>query len=1066
MKKLMLMALGFAGLMLASCQRDATSDPDTNGSSGNAPKLNVSVQGMGAGQTRVSVGPEAGEETVNSLYLLFFDPSSDRSGEYKGYYPVTGPLVMNTDIELSNLGDFGLSPSTAYKVLAVANLDQYTPYLGSISIEEWLNSLSGKIESNVYNQTRAFLSAGQSVPAEHILMTGEADKTDDPLGTMQLTLTRGLVRFDVVNSASATHDLVSVSIWNAFPEISTFGGGMVDYSNISRIRKFYGLENTTHADIYGGLYSFPNQVANPGEKDDKTTCLIVGLATSGGTTYHRVNISAEEAMQDLKRNNAYRLTIRSVSGDGAGTEEEAYTGGINNLNYQINYWNLDDDGLIKQNGDVILAIPTKRIKFGAEADERTYDIFAFGGPAGEQISVSSNFEGDAGNHISVTKNGNSITVNAQALVSSGDEREGTITVSYAGLSATIAIFQSGTANQFLRVTTPGGVGIPSFAPYSGSAMTGEIEVNASGAWTAKVYCLGATPYFGIVGSTDPLIYHSAALNGSFRIQTTDTNDDTAPRQAFVLISLDADETNYNSALVLTQRAQGGISLSPSLSQLNWDGSGSLTTPGGISSTEFRFKVIPTYDGSAYLPWTPSLLTGNSRFEIVTWNKSGSTLDDNYVVVKASGASTGALQTDVLRVQLDGDGPLVDVALRQENFTLNISPNTFSEISVKGGQSDAVSVVSNGTGLQWSAEISTVAASGTLTGGHAATLVDTNGTTPLLTGDANTYPLSQKFKVSFPKIYYGNHLKGEITATVTVKLWNEATEVRSTSFTIDQSELRPNNVNMVNYHGEATYVAAYGNMYRYGDWYAEGWRRFIETMPSTSGAQAPAYPTAPGTPLTRLYTPGISLPTGRTTTNPIASNVTYVHASRANAIPSNLQNAIESWRTADKGVLFVGNQIAYTGVQLFLPLRNIGWSSQSNGNNINAPKTVRNSNDKKIRDFIFNKGPFGPVGDDGTLNFYADDVSLSVNVSGSETAVAIIGSDTRACIVIDPTNRVIFVGEDQMFSREAYGNIPASDNVHTNLSTSKSRLLANLIAYTVLTAQYGSHFSDLLIGDTQ
>lgn len=1071
MKKLMLMVLGFASLIFASCLHDTDPELGKNGASGKALKLNFSVQGMGAGLTRSSVNPEAGEEVANSLYLLFFDPSSDRSGEYKGYYPVAAPLIMNTDIELGNLSDYGISPSAAYKVMAVANLDQYTPYLGSISIDEWLNTLSGKTESNVYHQMRAFLTAGQGVAADQLLMTGEADKSTDPLGTIKLTLTRGLVRFDVVNSANNTYDLVSVSIWNAFPEVSIFGGGVIDYSNTSRIRKFYGLDNTAHTDIYGGLYSFPNQVANPGEKDDKTTCLIVGLAPVGGgnTTYHRVNISAEESMQDLKRNNVYRLTIRSVGGDGAGSEEEAYTGGINNLHFQINYWNLDDDGLIKQNGEVILAIPTKRIKFGAEAEERTYDIFAFGGPAGEQIAISTNFEGDAGNNITVTKHGNSITVNARALTNAGDERQGTITVSYAGLSATIAIFQSGVANKFLRVTTPGGVSIPSFAPYSGSIMDGQIAVEASDAWTAKVYCLGSTPYFGIVGAVDPSVINSSALTGNFQVQTIATNDDTAPRQAFILISLDSDETNYNTALVLTQRAQGGISLSPMLTQINWDGSGNLTIPGGISATEFRLQVLPTQDITGYLPWTATLIDGNKGFEIVTQQSDLNTLSDNFVVVKASGASTGALQTDVLRVQLDGNGPHVDVALRQENFNLSITPNTFPEISVKGGGSNAVSVVSNGTSLRWSATISTNAVNGTLTD-HAAILVDAvDGTTILGTGDANKYALGQQFKVTFPKVLYGNHLKGKISATVTVKLWNGTTEVRTTSFTIDQSELRPNNVNIANYHGSGS-SPNYGNLYGNSSHYSAGWRTFLSTLLTTSiSNQAPAYPAAPTTPLTRLYSPNTSvLPTSRATTFPVPTNVTYVHASQANAIPNasnpaDPQGAIENWRSADKGVLFIGNQSTYSSsVQLFWPIRKLGWTSPGNANN-SAAETVRSGSDKKIRDFIFNKGPFGPVGNDGTLEFYIDGYSLSVDISRNNTgtAVAIIGNDTRASIVIDPVSRVIFIGDDQMFGRGAT-SIASADRVYTDLRNSKSRLLANLIAYTILTAQYGSHFSDLLV----
>ena len=1126
---MMLIALGFVGLMLASCQRDnnAIVEPDrpSVGISEDAIRMRVSVLGLGQGQTRATVDAVDGEEEVNSLYLLFFSPSSDRSGTFKGYYPVPGTLSMDTDIELTNLTSYGLNPSTAYKVLAVANFDQYAPYLGGITITDWLNSfvIDGTTENSAYKQTLAYISASEAIANDQILMAGEANKSDDPLGTLDLTLTRGMVRFDVVNSARAGYDLVSVSIWNAFPEISVFGGGLVNY-NQNRIQRFYGIGNDNdpggngvpddelspteyyYGDIFGGLYTFPNQVINPEAKDTKTTCLIVGLTDrsdpSAEPTYHRVNINSEDGMQDIKRNNVYRLTIRSVNGDGAGSEMEAYTGGINSINYKINYWDLDDDGLIQQNGNVILGIPTKRIKFGAEAEERSYDIFAFGGAPSEQIAVSSSLA--AG--LSVTQNGNSITVTATALTGAEEGREGTITITYAGLTATIGVIQSGTANQYLRVTTSSGSGIPSYPGYAGAAMDGTLTVEASGQWKAQLYHLGSSNYFTFTSGLDvptftsPTTPTGGIYKATVPIYTFLANGGVgaASRQAFVLISMNSDPDNYNSALVLTQKALGSISVAPNLTAVEWDGLGNLSTSGAgaINNTEYKFNVITPYDDgppAGYEAWTTTVTEGDSYFEISDEGHSDGSLAGNYVTIRAKGETTAGSRTGTLRVALASDptGTYVDIILRQTGYTMTVTPEIFTtKISSKGGETNAVTVGSNGSALTWSAEVlSTAFATGSTIHDHKAYLVKASDVTDVIAeGDANKNALSQTFRVKFPKVYYGDHMKGDITATVQIKLWSGTNEVGTKTITVNQSELTPNNVNLINYHGSGPNYGTIASGRTY-DLYNWGIRQILNTCFNTTGTEAAAYPTATSPAVGNLYSPNsVSLPSSTSTAAVPATGGVMLYASRAAMIArgtgtdATMNAQITDWMnkqkngTAEEGVLIVTSQVI-TYYDMLPSLTSAGWATSTEGSyagsvyhSTNNP-TLRNGGTSKVVDFVYNKGPFGAVNvSDRTMSgtntyWYNDRYSMSVNISGAPGAVALVGSDTRASVVIDPVNRIVFIGEGQ------YAGLPATGfdtdaGGFTSLSCERAKFFKNIFSYAILTAQYGSSFSDLLIGEVE
>jgi hypothetical protein len=123
-----------------SCSLD---DDQRNVSEGNNKLIvNFSIQDPTSGlATRASIAPEAGEENIKTLDLIFFTSGSDASGSFKGWKELTGtssaPLVMNTDMAF-DFSDIGLQMTDAYDILVVANMgDNYLPADGSQTLEEY-----------------------------------------------------------------------------------------------------------------------------------------------------------------------------------------------------------------------------------------------------------------------------------------------------------------------------------------------------------------------------------------------------------------------------------------------------------------------------------------------------------------------------------------------------------------------------------------------------------------------------------------------------------------------------------------------------------------------------------------------------------------------------------------------------------------------------------------------------------------------------------------------------------------------------------------------------------------
>lgn len=88
--------------------------------------ISFSVQDPASGlATRAAIAPEAGEENIKTLDLIFFESNGNGTGTFKGWKELTSasdsPLEMNTDI-VFDFSDIGLKTTDAYDILAIANM--------------------------------------------------------------------------------------------------------------------------------------------------------------------------------------------------------------------------------------------------------------------------------------------------------------------------------------------------------------------------------------------------------------------------------------------------------------------------------------------------------------------------------------------------------------------------------------------------------------------------------------------------------------------------------------------------------------------------------------------------------------------------------------------------------------------------------------------------------------------------------------------------------------------------------------------------------------------------------
>lgn len=1013
-KNILLYSLSLLLLLFASCQQEVDNDGTYIGKGFS---LKVIVDELETGvKTRASIPSATGEKTVNSLYLVFFEYKADGSGLYQGYYKVPSPSGMTSDVAITAFTDGIYNSSMDYSILAFANLEASGGNNGYVdNITDFLEDIKDKTEKSVINSTLAIVSGvgtdedddSRAISSGNLLMSGSTSKLSSQT-TSTVNLRRGVSRFDVENKSART--LVSVSIWGAASTGTVWEGRAIAPEHLQR---FYGIKGITGTTVSGGLYSFENTVIEPTLGDKETTCLIIGLNDGSKTTYYRANIHPADEGQSLQRNYCYKITILSADGDGTDTEYEAWTQAKNQLNVTVNAWNLDDNGMILTDGTNTLGIPVKRIRLDSRGDIREYSIYTVG-TGTLQITKS-----DLPAGITAEIVGNVLRVTGTALTAAEEIRRGNIEISFAGLRGSVDIIQEPSNDKVLSLDR---VVVANFGPIGRYGMTeGPLTVTASSAWTAEIintYDDAGNPGFSFYPSGDPVTKLKSVTNpygDKLQIYTTGDNPyiNGEERSGFIIVSLDEDPENYSIAVPLIQDKMPTFEILPVVSEIRFNPDGTPSNTSIANGEIYEFTVNSSEE------WTVALDGGDD-----TSFKLDKPTAKRFVI-KAKGANAGTQLSTTIKVANTDNTKVQEIKVYQEAGSIKVTVT--GQVPTAGGTTTLM--VDVPAGLAWTAELE-----GQWYDSHKAFISTENNTSTTGTGPGS-------FTVGFGKLYYPYT---NVTPVVKVKVTLTSLANVYQVVEVMQIPFKPTAMQVLDVRTSSWGSLGTGSAFT-------GYPRLLNS-------------TALFGPNGKVKSPAISIKTSSSSTShtSISEDYRYLHAGgRPEQYTTSTFSAIETWRLANDGiVVFVCDDRNSKPFQSGTTLGILGYSQ---GSAVSTPRiktdllTSGSTVQKNIMKYLLQDGPFGVVNNAASLNFTHDGVSNTVTGYPTNAVPVIVNRSNpdRAVLVIDPDNRLVYLGEAQMFD----------SGYSASLSSDKDRFLANLLAYVVNAAQKGSMFTNAFKNDT-
>ncbi|MCD7977595.1 MAG: hypothetical protein LUG51_10725 [Tannerellaceae bacterium] len=617
-KKLLTLVILFTFLGI-SCSDD---EPARGGFNENGFTLSYKVNEPASVITRSGVVAEEEENRINSFYILFFERTSDGTGRFveaidalANSGSLGSSLAATGDISITFSSGSRLNKTTDYNILFCANIDAYAK--DDIAGVESLNTLcDGRTESEVNTLLLEVSGVNQfnteegddsnRMASTNLPMSGSAVKrAADEHVTAELV--RMVSRFDLFCNV-AGYELVSASIWNAATTSPVWNDYTFDFTP-SYTERYYGV-NAENRQIVGSLYAFENLVAATVQNDAVTTCLIVGLKNSQGTTeFFRVNVKADiDNTQNLKRNHIYRTIIQEVKGTGQSTERAAYTSGAELLDVDINGWFTGEGGNVQIKDGNVLAVPTQHIKLYAHGDQRTYYIYTLGTGSAH---ISQIYMNGGVSDIMLRSSGEDANIlkRYELLVTAGpgtieEHNPSYVTISFGGMTSTIYITQELSLGSYLTLTPADHQYFSRTAPQS----SGNITVNSSGKWKAKVYN-GDYFSFQSGGSVKEI---SGVSGDRFNVHTIESNPGSDSRYSFVLVYLE-DMPSVSETIVLQQYGDSYIIINPSAFDPISGGGGS--TPNITVSSSGPWKASVTINrGTAYFEDAIDLDAGDGEDE--------------------------------------------------------------------------------------------------------------------------------------------------------------------------------------------------------------------------------------------------------------------------------------------------------------------------------------------------------------------------------------------------------------------------------------------------------------------
>lgn len=1046
MRKIIWSVFLLTTFFFTSCSLD--NDQRNSSEENNKLIVNFSIQDPTSGlATRASIAPEAGEENIKTLDLIFFTSNNDGSGSFKGWKELTAtsssPLTMNTDMAF-DFSDIGLQMTDAYDILVVANMgDNYLPTDGSQTLADWKAAIKNCTFKEAKAKIQVFMTGTAAdtpeyttkpLESEALLMSASLRKESQDI-KINVVLQRSVSRFDIYNSATG-YTLESVSVWNAYPSLFVWNGEPNAFDKeAERIKRLYGVESEENTSIVGKLYAFENYVAAPKQNDELTTCLIIRVKNKNTNTisYHRANIHPLESGQSLKRNNVYKLTINSIKKEGYTTELEAYNGEIASLSYSINYWDMDSHGTVQFDGDNILAIPTKKVMFTPNGGSYDLGIFTFGEGT---LTISKKV---IDNGLSVSLNDKTLTVSAIALNNVKDQRSGIIEISFGNLKATIDIVQLEGGDLYLELnpktishfTNKAGVAAPSIA------------VKASGDWNATIYPPGAGAFFSFeqTGSSAVTDYDSdKALNNTVPIYTHSENEGTSPRYGFLVVSLKEDPS-VQSTMLLIQDGEAGFELTPYITSIDFEYDGELVITGNNTNT---FLVNPglTTDGATVNKWRYTLTGDNANaFEVKDIHDDANMkLNRLTVKVKGENQSSNTLKAE-LYLSLESDSTIkshvITITQQPMSFSTGIVGNTLY-VSENSDETKIVNLQGS-SNMSWIAELEQPEPA--LAHTYNVKIVNENGTEMQW---GAPYTMGTKFKIQFPKTLYKDANRD---ITYNVKLTLAGTDVTS-RFAIVRTTLRPITINVANLYG------GYGAL---GNGILSTFRDYGNYATFFGPKGIVNIPTTPTLPNSDSYSAGV----GANIPDDVNILFTGTYTASVSTYYDHLITWLENSPHKNRFAVVSLDNNSSENQALFAKFSSWGYTYRSNSGT-NATWATSHTNDP-VWNYIVKDGPFSNYVPSRQIDFnavfYRDGISGTFNTPTGVTNVLEVAGN-GCSLSIDLNRRIIFLGDSQHTNTwtPTYSGLATATN---NEYYGRGVLWATLWAIIYNTAQYGDHFTDTL-----
>ena len=368
----------------------------------------------------------------------------------------------------------------------------------------------------------------------------------------------------------------------------------------------------------------------------------------------------------------------------------------------------------------------------------------------------------------------------------------------------------------------------------------------------------------------------------------------------------------------------------------------------------------------------------------------------------------------------------------------------TEMPVVGGESGLIELT--GVPAQLESKLSMKVSLATMSGSaldgrtlvrHEGILIDENGDEY---DPGRSYPVTQKFRVKFPKIYFPNREITGILGVVTVTLSDGTTK----ACTVTQRPLISRAMNAWNFSTGGG--VGWGNIVG-GDDYNPYLKTLLDAIPGWSGKGA-----------------------GNTDNylQIIPNDINYVHVTLnfGDPAPNFTWNRVNEWRESHPDGLTVLTAHNDWGVP-YLNLATSPLNSDPEGNvyTIGYPNAVYGdttggdshyirsaSANTKVYQYVMQYAVNKLVASQLPTGFYSDSNNLSsIPVVGlPESAVPMLhNANGRSTLIIDPQRHLVFFGETEHFQND-------------RLTNNRGLFLQNVVKYMENATRYGSHFTDLLI----